>query len=279
MNNMKRFFYLLPLIAVVFASCDPKESEEYKALQFQNDSIQAVKDQLSREVEDYLTLIQDIDDGFETIRREQQYVSVTAGEGSYTDEVRSRISNDMYMINQIMADNKAKIEELEQKVKNGNIKSAKLQKIVDQLREQLVAKDQEIADLNGRIDSLRFENGLLGEKVDALTSAGQAKDETIEQQDMQIHKAYVLVATKKQLSENKIDVSKMKTSMRDEIFTAIDIRDVNSIPTNSTSAKVLTSHPQTSYELVRDDNKIYTLAIKNPAEFWSMSRYLIIQVR
>lgn len=34
-----------------------------------------------------------------------------------------------------------------------------------------------------------------------------------------------------------------------------------------------------SYELVKDDKGQLTLKITNPAEFWSVSRYLVIQVK
>ena len=47
----------------------------------------------------------------------------------------------------------------------------------------------------------------------------------------------------------------------------------------SKRSELLTTHPTGSYELVKDDKGQLTLKITNPAEFWSVSRYLVIQVK
>ena len=44
-------------------------------------------------------------------------------------------------------------------------------------------------------------------------------------------------------------------------------------------AQGITTHPAGSYELVKDDKGQLTLKITNPKEFWSVSRYLVIQVK
>ena len=44
-------------------------------------------------------------------------------------------------------------------------------------------------------------------------------------------------------------------------------------------AELLTTHPAKSYELVKDDKGQLTLKITNPKEFWSVSKYLVIQVK
>ena len=62
-------------------------------------------------------------------------------------------------------------------------------------------------------------------------------------------------------------------------FTEIDIRRVSQINLNSKSADILTNHPASSYRLERDQNKIYTLYITNAQQFWSTSKYLVVQVK
>jgi len=42
---------------------------------------------------------------------------------------------------------------------------------------------------------------------------------------------------------------------------------------------LLTSHPEGSYELKKDDKGQLTLVITNPNKFWSVSRYLVIEVK
>ena len=64
-----------------------------------------------------------------------------------------------------------------------------------------------------------------------------------------------------------------------EYFTKIDIRVDRDIKLYSKDAKVLTSHPASSYRLTADANKQLTLRITDPQAFWSTSKYLVVQVK
>ena len=76
----------------------------------------------------------------------------------------------------------------------------------------------------------------------------------------------------KKEAEQTLDILK-------QYFTKIDIRTERTIPLYSKSVKVLTSHPASSYRLEADANKNYTLRILDPNQFWSTSKYLVIQVK
>ena len=62
-------------------------------------------------------------------------------------------------------------------------------------------------------------------------------------------------------------------------FTQIDIRKDKEIKLYSKDAKLLTSHPDGSYEFIKDKKGTLTLKILNPNSFWSISRYLVIEVK
>ena len=62
-------------------------------------------------------------------------------------------------------------------------------------------------------------------------------------------------------------------------FTKADLRSLMTIESHEKSAKLLTVHPAGSYKLERDNNKKYVLKITDPAKFWSVTKYLVIQVR
>ena len=62
-------------------------------------------------------------------------------------------------------------------------------------------------------------------------------------------------------------------------FTQIDIRTDKEIKLYSKEAKLLTAHPEGTYELKKDDKGQLTLVITNPNKFWSVSRYLVIEVK
>ena len=64
-----------------------------------------------------------------------------------------------------------------------------------------------------------------------------------------------------------------------DYFTQIDIRTDKTIKLYSKNAELLTTHPEGTYELVKDNEGLLTLMILNPNKFWSVSRYLVILVK
>ena len=71
----------------------------------------------------------------------------------------------------------------------------------------------------------------------------------------------------------------LKGNFNKEYFTKIDYRIDKEVKFYSKSAKMLTAHPSSSYELTRDANKQYSLRITNPDLFWSTSKYLVVLVK
>ena len=63
-----------------------------------------------------------------------------------------------------------------------------------------------------------------------------------------------------------------------DYFTQIDLRKVTSIPLYEKKAELKTKHPKSSYKLVKGEDKMLTLEITNPREFWSLSKILVIQI-
>ena len=105
---------------------------------------------------------------------------------------------------------------------------------------------------------------------------------TVASQDKALNAAWFVFGTKSELKDQKIlekgDVLKSADFNKD-YFTQIDIRTDKEIKLYSKRAELLTTHPVGSYELVKDAKGQLTLKITNPTEFWSVSRYLVIQVK
>ena len=110
----------------------------------------------------------------------------------------------------------------------------------------------------------------------------EAKAQTVAVQDKALNTAWYVFGTKSELKDQKIlqrgDVLKNNEFNKD-YFTEIDIRKDKEVKLYSKRAELLTTHPEGSYEFVKDDKGQLTLKITNPNTFWSVSRYLVIQVR
>ena len=99
-----------------------------------------------------------------------------------------------------------------------------------------------------------------------------------------VNTVYYAIGTGKELKEKKILQSGFlrKTKVMEgnfdmSYFTAGDRRTLAEIPTHSKKAKVLTSQPKGSYTIV-DVNGQKVIRISDPAKFWQLSDFLVIEV-
>lgn len=283
---MKKLTILSVLaLALAFTSCD-FETQAFKDMRYQRDSIQHLQQTQLDELLGYMDIVQSVDSSFEAIRESQNLLSMVPVDGEGSQSVKQRVEENISMISNLLADNNARIAELEEKFNESDLKNTKLQKTINRLKRDLKAKNEEITKLykdleakNFKIDSLLVENQLVGQRAAELTALSEAQQAQLQAQDQALHTAYFFMGTRKELKANDINVKDRDSGYRTSLFTPIDVRTFDRLETGSKSAKILTKHPENSYELVRDENKIYTLVIKNPENFWNASKYLIIQIK
>ena len=180
-------------------------------------------------------------------------------------------------------------------MKNSKNQSAQLKKAIENLTAELNQKTQRIEELqtelaskNIRIQELDAAVTELTGQNNALVADNQAKQQTMAQQDKALNAAWFVFGTKKELKEQNIltDTGLFKKGkvMEDadvnlNYFTKIDIRTTTEIPLYSKSVEILTTHPEGSYFFEEDAKEQKVLKITNPTEFWSISKYLVIQVK
>ena len=283
---MKKLTILSVLaLALAFASCD-FETSAFKEMRFQRDSIQYLQQTQLDELLGYMDIVQEVDSSFEAIRESQNLLSMVPADGEGSQSVKQRVQENIYMISNLLAENNAKIAELEERLNESDLKNTKFQKTINRLKKDLKAKNEEITKLykdleakNFKIDSLLVENQLVGQRAAELTALSEAQQAQLNAQDIALHTAYFFMGTRKELKSNDINVKDKDSGYKTSLFTPVDVRTFDRLETGSKSAKILTKHPEKSYQLVRGEDKTYTLVIKNPTSFWNASKYLIIQVK
>lgn len=282
---MKRFLCLTLCVAAL-ASCTNVKRE--KELAAQNDSLTVALSEKNMALDQAMQAIADIQEGFRAINEAEGRVSVQSqgGEGITDAE---RLKEDILFIQQKMEANRKQIAELEKKLKAGGAETANLRKVLANLQQELNDKVASIAALQGelarkniRIAELDSAVVILSGDVNALQEITEVQQEVIEQQVDQLNTAWYVYGTIKELKEqnilNKGEVL-TSTEYNKNYFTEIDIRDDKVFPLYAKRAKLLTTHPAGSYEFTKDDDKQLTLCVLDPETFWSVSRYLVIQVR
>ena len=259
---------LIGALAMTACTLDNKKTtEQDSALTQQRDSLAAIIAQKDNEINDMMSTLNDIEEGFREINEAQGRVSLAKrGEGASS---AARIRENMQFIQSTISG-----DQLRRTIENLTAQLEAKDKELQALRAELDAKDIHIAELDEQVAGL-------SESVTSLQTEGAQKDETISTQDKELNAAWFVFGTKKELKEQNIlkDGKVLGQNFNKNYFTKIDIRVDREIKLYSRSAEVLTAHPQSSYTLERDANKQYVLRITNPQQFWSTSKYLVVLVK
>ena len=286
---MKKILFAVLLAAVMCGCSDKKGSSGSSADDDDNDSIQILleeNEQLRNEQDELLSTLNEIQEGFREINEAQGRLSIDRQrEGS---NARERIREDMKYIQETLAQNAELIEKLRNQLRESGRASEQLQRTIENLTAQMNEKNAEIDKLrnelqakNIRIDELDAQVADLNENLTNMQQQNENQGQTISQQDQQLNSAWYCVGTKRALKDHNILKSGrvLQGDFDASYFTSIDIRQVTQINLNSKSADILTSHPAGSYQLLKDDAGFYTLQISNYQQFWSTSKYLVVQVK
>jgi chromosome segregation ATPase len=281
----KTVFFAACALAVASCNNDAVKKAEQAAAQ-QRDSLEQIISQKDNEINDMMTTLSDIEEGFREITEAQNRVTLAkSGEGTNT---RQRITENMQFIQSAMKQNKELIAKLKQQVRESSVKGTQLKKIIDNLTQQMEVKDKQLESLRAELDKKDIHIAELDEQVATLNTnvttlreENTQKTETISTQDKALNTAWFVFGTKRELKEQHIlDAGEvLRSNFNKDYFTKIDIRIDKEIKLYSKSAEILTSHPASAYTLTRDANKQYVLRITDPQAFWSTSKYLVIQVK
>ena len=281
---MKKLF-LASLCLAALVGCQDNKSKVDGAVTAERDSLNKVIAQKDNEINDIMSTFNQIEEGLREIGQAEGRISVARdGEGASRTQ---RIAENMQFIQQTMQQNRELIDKLRMQLRESSINGEQLKKTIESLALQLEEKDKELQQLRAELDAKDIHIMDLDEKianlntnVSNLSSESAKKTETINAQDKQLHSAWFVFGTKKELKQQQIlkDGKVLQGNFNKEYFTKVDIRVDKEIKLYSRSAKMLTSHPSSSYTLQRDANKQYVLRITDPQLFWSTRKYLVILV-
>ena len=282
---MKKLLMMACLAAFVLTGCnDGKNNAANSAAQA--DSLNSIIAQKDSELNDMLGTLNEIEDGLNQINEaENRVVLLKNGEGA---NKRQKLKEDVQFIATRMKQNRELLAKLQKQLANSSIQGDQLKKTIENLQKQLAEKEKQIQALREELDSKDIHIAALDEtinnlntKTSNLTQESSKKTEVINAQDKQLNTAWYVFGTKKELKNQHImEGGKVMTgNFNKSYFTKVDIREVSEIKLYSKSAKLLTTHPSSSYTLVRDANKQYTLRITNSQIFWSTSKYLVVLVK
>lgn len=275
------------LLATAFTSC-VVSSSKYEALQAERDSLANVAATVTTDFESSLRTINEIEMALQTVREAEGIMMMENQEGN-----SSYAEAQIEAIDRTIQQNKAKIAELEQQLAAAGSKSKELNTTINRLKNELNEKDTYINNLREELNISKAQVAELSESVENLNAnidnlnVQNAKQQaTISQQDVALNTVYYIVATAEKLAANHMinqgglfSSDQVTGDIDMSMMTMADKRSLKVLPLNSRKAKILTNHPESSYQLTKDDDKNLSLVIVDPNAFWSISNYLIISIK
>lgn len=289
---MKTNFSLLVVLAFLSSACKNRSSQSVEQLTAKVDSLEMVNVNKTTQINDMMLFVGTLSDGLNQIAlQEGMLLGGSQGrEGTGID--REELKKNLKTFEELLIQQKQRIAQLSDSLRSRGTNLDKLtglvnylnkqldekNKVIQSLRADIEKKNVSISQLQGRINSLNESNSNLAQKVEKQTEA-------LSIQTDKINEGYVKIGTAKELKAQGIlsgGFLKKKqinvNTLQQEKFMKVDIRRFTEIPINSSSPKILSQMPASSYRIEKNGNTS-TLYVTDPKSFWSVSNFLIIQTK
>nr|WP_302935617.1 hypothetical protein [Alistipes shahii] len=288
-NKMKHIATAAALgVVALLASCVSRQvAVEAESRSDSLELVVSAKDSLINAV---FADINAISENLALIKSRENLITV-AGESEGGRRPVEEIDNDIKAIDRLLRENRAKIESLQRsaaQLRKANLRIDGLEKMIADMNRQLAEKKAEVEQLRESLVRMGDEVKSLTEEV-AVRSAEveNLSGEKVELQN-QLNTVYYIVGAEKELRDAQIInkqgfIGRTLTVGRNsnfDSFTMADSRLLSEVLVGQKKATLVTSHPEGSYELVTDANKVVEkLIITDPVRFWESSKILIISYK
>ena len=294
---MKRVLIALVFPVIILASGCNQKNEEIAKLKATNDSLMAIGFEKDSTVIQFVDAFNSIQSNLDSIKMKENIINKSVDNGSeIKTKTKDQINSDINLIYKMQQENRVMVASLRSKLKKSGVHAAGLELMIENLSKQIEEKDVQIAQLkddltkvNIQVTDLNTKVTDLNANVDNLNTANQQKQAVIDAKTAELNTAYYVVGTSSDLQEKKIiaktggfiGLGKSKglaPNMDKSYFNKIDITQLHGISIMKNKATVLTSHPKSSYHLT-GKNLSDSLVITNQAQFWSLSKVLVVSVK
>lgn len=230
----------------------------------------------------FIRSFNEIQENLDVIKDKEKILTISSQTGELDQDQKEKIIGDIQAIYDLMVKNKQKLSSVNKKLKKANLKISEFEKMIERMNKQIAEKDVEISELKSQLEKMNIE-------LSEVTMNYEAAQEMLEEKTHKLNKGFYAFGTSKELIKQGVltkeggfigmgKAEKLKSDFNKNYFTQVDVLETNSITLACKKAKLLTNHPSDSYSFEGAEGKIEKLAISNPEEFWSTSKYLVIVV-
>ena len=295
---MKHLLGFLVIALFTFSGCG--DSEQCKKMAVENTELKELANSKTKDIEAITNTLNEVEANIASIQlAEEQIDSINAAtNGKPSEDQKVRIELRVTAIKNYLENNKLALEKLQTQLRKSQNqdKLRGLQSMLSKMKADAEAKETEMVGLKTAIDSLNKKVTDLDESLAA--TAGELNKNIVELEERKkelaakeslLDAVYVYVGEKKDLVTNGITKREggvfgfgKKSVLNDKLdaskFKKVSLKDTKDLELGDVNkTDFLTKHPSDSYTLLMVEQKVI-LRITNPEKFWSLSKFLVIEI-
>lgn len=267
-----------------------QQAEQQAELENQKQSFTELFHERDSVINQWVRTFNQIEEDLEEIAKRETMITMETSDVEIPADKKQKILNDIQYVNSMLDLNKEKIASLNAQLKESGGAIKGLQEKINQLESTIKERENEVKELKLALVDRDFEIGKLNERMEDLHMTIVQKEDKINEQIDEMNKAFLAYGTFEDLEEmglvtkegGFLGLGRKETlveDFEDSTFNEVDLTEVKTIPVNSKKVKLITEHPTDSYELIHEDErKIAHIEIKDPNEFWKISKYAVVEI-
>ncbi|MBQ8713356.1 MAG: hypothetical protein IJ551_11145 [Prevotella sp.] len=282
---------VLAMLAVLLLSGCSGGSGDTTQLKQQVDSLRQADEQHKKELNDLTSFVETLSEGLNAIsvQEEQLFDGSIEGGANAREQMLLRIES----FSELLTTQRERIKAMSDSLAARGANLEKLQNLINLLNQQIDQKDKMISQLRNELKDKDVDIAKLKSHVGKLTKANQEfaayvekQQKSAAQQEELDNTVYVVVGSADLLKQAGIisgggflSKKKVNADIPKEYLTKKNMRSFTQLEIPSAKAKLISDMPKNSYKIEKTGSDQSVLTITDVANFWSRSRYLVIQTK
>jgi len=211
-------------------------------------------------------------------------------EGELNMDKRQKMVRDLQLMNGLMKESRERIAELTKRLDKSKAETGGLRKKLKDLDLMLAARDSSISTMKDELLARDFKIEQVNQQLTAIELEIAKREAFIEQQTNEMNTAWYVVGTSKELEEKGVvthtggligigQTAAVNGDVANDRFKQVDVRQTSRVDLGVKKAHLVTEHPKGSYTIVEEGDELAYLQITDPAAFWRMSKYMVVEVK
>ena len=291
MKNFKYFFLSLTIFSCVSNSESVlEESRKIDSLQSvldsKNEAINSLEFQNLNDdsiVNLYALYIQKIKDNINEINKQELIINNKKNNPDFINKDTTDIIKSIKILSKKLQENESMIIALNNAVKLEKDKNSQFASKVIDLREEIARSNRQVYFLKEELNSMNA-------SFEAIFKKYNLQNKKISDLNQKLNEVAYVIGSKSELLDNGVltksggligigKTRKLNSDLNTEYFTYVSKYNLQNIPLGYKTVRLMTSHPTNSYRLSNSNEIIDSLIIINLDDFWTNSKFLVVEVK